>query len=87
MMNKEEIIETLTNKKNKKALWNFNFEQKVAGHKATLGGLGESAVTLKLDSNKSYPHLDIKCFLNWEHFDEFTDKERALVETLLSQLK
>lgn len=87
MMNKEEIIETLTNKKNKKALWNFNFEQKVAGHKATLGGLGESAVTLKLGSNKSYPHLDIKCFLNWDSYEEWTDKERALVETLLSQLK
>ena len=86
MFNKENAIAKLTDKENKKTLWNHEFEQKVAGHKATLGGLGKSAVTLKLETNKSYPHLDIKCFLNWDSFEEWTDKEKQLVESLLNQL-
>ena len=84
MFDKKDAITKLV--ENKKSLWNFEFEQKVAGHKATLGGLGSSAVTLRLASNKSYPHLDIKCFLNWDSFDEWTDKEKELVESLLNQL-
>lgn len=86
MFNKKEAIDKLTNKTNKKQLWNCEFPQKVAGHTATLGGLGTSAVTLKLSSNKSFPHLDIKCFLNWDSFDEWTTQERELVEFLLNQL-
>ena len=72
--------------KGKKSLWNFEFSQKVAGHKATLGGLGDKAVTLKLQSNKSYPHLDIKAFLNWETYDEWTKEEKALVQALRQEL-
>lgn len=73
--------------KGKKSLWNFEFSQKVAGHKATLGGLGNSAVTLKLSSNKSFPHLDIKAFLNWESYEEWTPQEKALVQALMDELE
>jgi hypothetical protein len=72
--------------KGKKALWNYEFSTKVAGHKATLGGLGNSAVTLRLSSNKSFPHLDIKAFLNWDSYDEWTDAEKGLVQALLEEL-
>lgn len=72
--------------KGKKALWNYEFDQKVCGHKATLGGLGNSAVTLRLSGNKSFPHLDIKAFLNWDSFDEWTDAEKALVKALADEL-
>lgn len=72
--------------KGKKALWNFEFKQKVAGHKATLGGLGDKAVTLRLESNKSYPHLDIKAFLDWDSYDDWTEKEKALVQALQQEL-
>lgn len=73
--------------KGKKALWNFEFSQKVAGHKATLGGLGDKAITLKLESNKSYPHIDIKAFLNWDSYEEWTEKEKSLVQVLLNELE
>lgn len=86
MFTKENAIEKLTNKDNKKALWNFEFPNKVCGRKATLRGLGSQAVAIKLESTKKYPHLDIKCFLNYESFEEWTDEEKALVESLLNQL-
>ena len=73
--------------KGKKVLWNFEFNQKVAGHKATLGGLGDKAITLKLESNKSYPHIDIKAFLNWDSYEEWTEKEKSLVQVLLNELE
>lgn len=85
-MDVQYIISRLTNKDNKKSLWNFKFPNKVCGRKATLRGLGEQAVAIKLESTKTYPHLDIKCFLNYETFDEWTDEEKALVESLLNQL-
>lgn len=73
--------------KGKKGLWNFVFPSKVCGRTATLGGIGEKALTLKLQPTKTFPHLDIKCFLNWEHYDNFTDEEKALVQVLLNELE
>ena len=86
MNSKEQIIKDLTNKDNKKALWDFQFPQKVCGRKATLRGLGSQAIAIKLETSKKFPHLDIKCFLNYETFDKWTDEERQLVESLLNQL-
>lgn len=86
MINKEEIINKLTDRRNKKALWNFEFPNKVCGRKASLRGLGSQAVAIKLETSKAFPHLDIKCFLNYESFEEWTDEEKELVESLLSQL-
>ena len=86
MNSKEQIIKDLTNKNNKKALWDFQFPQKVCGRKATLRGLGSQAIAIKLETSKKFPHLDIKCFLNYETFDDWTTEEKALVESLLNQL-
>ena len=85
-MNKIEAIKALTNKDNKKALWNFEFDKKVLGRKTKLGGLGPKAVTIKLEPSKAFEHLDIKCFLNWDSFEEWTSEEKELVESLLNQL-
>ena len=86
MNSKEQIINSLTKKENKKALWDFQFPQKVCGRKASLRGLGSQAIAIRLESSKKFPHLDIKGFLNYESFDEWTDEEKALVDTLLNQL-
>lgn len=86
MNSKENIIATLTEKENKKTLWDFEFPKKVLGRKTKLGGIGPKALTIKLESSKAFEHLDIKCFLNWDKFDEFTPEEKALVESLLNQL-
>jgi len=86
MIDIKDAIDKLTKKENKKALWNFEFPNKVCGRKATLRGLGKQAVAIKLETTQKYPHLDIKCFLNYENFDEWTDDERKLVEVLLNQL-
>lgn len=86
MFSKEKAIEELTKKENKKTLWDFAFPNKVCGRKATLRGLGAQAIAIKLESTQKYPHLDIKCFLNYETFEDWTDEEKALVEVLLNQL-
>ena len=86
MNSKEQIIKNLTDKQNKKALWDFQFPQKVCGRKASLRGLGNQAIAIRLESSKKFPHLDIKGFLNYESFEEWTDEEKALVDTLLNQL-
>lgn len=86
MLSKEQIIEKLTDKQNKKALWNFKFPSKVCGRKATLRGLGGQAIAIRLESTQKYPHLDIKCFLNYDSFEDWTDEEKKLVEALLNQL-
>lgn len=86
MLSKEQIIEKLTNKENKKALWDFAFPNKVCGRKATLRGLGGQAIAIKLESSKKYPHLDIKCFLNYNTIEDWTEEEKQLVEVLLNQL-
>ena len=85
-MDKKEIINKLTKKENKKALWDFEFPKKILGRKSKLGGLGGSAIAIKLEPSKAYKHLDIKCFLNWETYEEWTDEEKELVESLLNQL-
>lgn len=72
--------------KGKSKLWDFVFPQKVLNRKTTLGGLGEKAVTIKLDSSKAYPHLDIKAFLMWADYDKWTDEEKELVNVLLKEL-
>lgn len=86
MNSKEQIISTLTDEQNKKTLWNTEFDKKVLGRKTKLGGIGPKALTIKLETSKAFEHLDIKCFLNWEHFEDFTKEEKALVEFLLNQL-
>lgn len=86
IFDKKEIIKKLTNKENKKQLWDFAFPKKVCGRKATLRGLGAQAIAIKLETTKKYPHLDIKCFLNYETIEEWTDEEKELVEVLLNQL-
>lgn len=86
MNSKEQIVKELTKKENKKALWDFAFPNKVCGRKASLRGLGSQAIAIRLESSKAFPHLDIKGFLNYETFDEWTDEEKALVDTLLNQL-
>lgn len=86
MFNKVEAISKLTDENNKKSLWNFEFPKKVLGRKTKLGGLGPKAVTIKLEPSKAYEHLDIKAFLNWDKFEEWTPEEKALVESLLNQL-
>lgn len=86
MFNKVEAIGKLTDENNKKSLWNFEFPKKVLGRKTKLGGLGPKAVTIKLEPSKTYEHLDIKAFLNWDKFEEWTPEEKALVESLLNQL-
>ena len=78
------IINSLV--KGKKQLWNFVFPTKVLGRQASLGGVGKQALKIKLSTTKTYPHLDIAGFLNWEHYDEFTKEEKALVDALLKEL-
>ncbi len=84
-MNKENI-KKLCNKESKKTLWNFEFPKKVCGRKASLRGLGNQAIAIKLESSKAFPHLDIKGFLNYESYDEWTQEEKELVDILLNQL-
>jgi hypothetical protein len=72
--------------KGKKSLWNFEFPMKVIGRQATLGGIGPKALTLKLAPSKAYPHLDIKAFLSWDKYQEFTKEEKELVELLIKEL-
>lgn len=79
-------IEKLCKKENKKTLWNFEFPNKVCGRKASLRGLGSQAIAIKLETSKAFPHLDIKGFLNYESYDEWTKEEKQLVEILLNQL-
>lgn len=86
MNSKEQIIKDLTKKENKKALWDFQFPQKICGRKASLRGLGSHAIAIRLETSKKFPHLDIKCFLNYETFDDWTKEEKQLVESLLNQL-
>lgn len=86
MSSKQQIIKQLTKKENKKSLWDFQFPNKVCGRKASLRGLGNKAIAIRLETTKKYPHLDIKGFLNYDSFDEWTDEEKELVESLLNQL-
>ena len=72
--------------KGKKLLWNFVFPSKVCGRPASLGGIGPKALTLKLAPSKAYEHLDIKAFLNWDSYDEWTKEEKELVELLIKEL-
>lgn len=70
----------------KKQLWNFVFPKKICGRTASLAGLGDSALKIKLDSPKSYPHLDISGFISWDNYNDFTKEEKALVQALLDEL-
>lgn len=72
--------------KGKKSLWNFVFPKKICGRTASLAGLGESALKVKLEAPKSYPHMDITGFISWDKYDEFTKEELALVKALQDQL-
>lgn len=72
--------------KGKKQLWDFVFPQKVLNRRTTLGGLGDKAITIKLESSQSYPHLDIKAFLMWRDYEQWTDEEKALANALIEKL-
>lgn len=73
--------------KGKKQLWDFKFPQKVINRPSMLGGIGDKALTIKLESSKKYPHLDIKAFLMWEEYNEWTEEEKKLVQVLLEELE
>ena len=73
--------------KGKKDLWNYKFQNKVAGRKAQLGGIGDRSLKISLETSKDYPNLDINGFLNWKDYNKFTDKEKALVQALLDELE
>ena len=72
--------------KGKKSLWNHQFDSKVCGRNAQLGGIGEHALTLRLEPSKKYPNLDIKAFLNWSTYNKWTDEEKQLAQELCDKL-
>lgn len=51
-----------------------------------LGGIGPKALKVKPNRFKDYPHLEIIGFLDFNEWDNFTDKELALVEAFYNQL-
>lgn len=71
---------------NKKSLWNYKFNSKVCGRTANLGGVGKNALAIKLKSSAKYPHLDIKAFISWSSYDDWTDEEKALAQELFNKL-
>ena len=64
----------------------FNAQVKVSGRIFTLGGLGESALKVKLNSPKGFPHMDTNAFINWKHEKEFTESEIALIKAFYEKL-
>lgn len=81
-MNIKEIVSCLV--KGKKSI--FNAVVKVSGRKFQLGGVGDSALKVKLNSPKGFPHLDVSGFLNWDNYDDFTEQEKALVQAFIDEL-
>ena len=78
----KEIIKSLV--KGKKSI--FNAQVKVGRRTFTLGGVGNSALKVKLNSPKNFPHLDLSGFLSWEKYEEFTPQEKELVQKFLDEL-
>lgn len=78
----KQIISSLV--KGKKSI--FNCEVKVGRRVFRLGGVGESALKVKLNAPSGFPHLDVNGFLNWDKYDEFTENEKALVQAFVDEL-
>lgn len=72
--------------KGKKQVWDFVFPNKIYGRKTVLAGLGDSAVTLKLQPSKNYEHIQFKGFLNWDTYEDWTEDEKKLVQTLIDEM-
>lgn len=81
-MNIQEIISCLV--KGKKSI--FNCEVKVSGRKFQLAGVGKQALKVRLNSPKSFPHLEVSGFINWDKYNEFTPQEKALVQAFIDEL-
>lgn len=64
----------------------FNCVVKVSNRNFQLAGVGKSALKVKLNSPKSFPHLDVSAFLSWEDYEEFTPQEKALVQAFIDEL-
>ena len=80
-MNKQIISRLVKGKKNI-----FNAVVKVGSRKFQLDGVGESALKVKLNSPKGFPHLDVSAFLNWDDYDDFTSQEKALIQAFIDEL-
>ena len=76
MFDKNSVVSALISQKRKI----FNSSVKVGNRVFKLGGLGSSALKVKLNSPKGYPHLDLQGFLSWDKWDEFTPQEKELVK-------
>ena len=79
---KYDFVESLV--KGKKSI--FNHKVKVGRRAFTLGGVGNSALKVKLNPPKDFPHLDVSGFLNWDKYEEFTPQEKALVQAFVDEL-
>lgn len=65
----------------------FNCRIKVGNRVFQLAGLGASALKVRLNPIKGYPHLEVQAFLNWDKWDEFTPQEKELVKAFYSQIE
>lgn len=81
-MDIKEIISCLV--KGKKSI--FNAVVKVSGRNFQLAGVGNSALKVKINSPKGFPHLELSGFLNWDNYDQFTEQEKALVQAFIDEL-
>lgn len=82
MFDKNKIVSALI--AGKKSI--FNCRIKTGNRVFQLGGVGASALKVRLNPIKGYPHLEISGFINWEHWDEFTPQEKELVKAFYSQI-
>lgn len=64
----------------------FNAQVKVSGRIFTLGGVGNKALKVKMNSPKGFPHLELSGFINWDLYDEFTPQEKQLVQEFYDRL-
>lgn len=81
-MDKHAIISALISKKYKI----FNLRVKVGNRKFKLNGVGSENLKVKPTRLPDYPHMDLVGFLPWNEWDNFTEKERKLVEAFYGSL-
>lgn len=82
-MDQNKIVSALISKKNKI----FNSSVKIGNRVFKLNGLGASAIKLKLNSPKGYPHMDLIGFISWKEWDNFTPQEKELIKAFYSQVE
>ena len=82
MDDKNKVVSALIQKKNKI----FNLRVKVGTRKFKLNGIGSKNLKVKPTRFADYPHLDLVGFLPWDKWEEFTDKEKKLVEAFYGSL-